>query len=141
MTPAAVVWHESLPLTRNGKVDRGKLTALVPETAASPGTKGGPGGAGATGGLGAAGGPAARTGEATATERELIEVWASVLHVPPESIGPDSNFLDLGGDSLAAARVFTRVRKQFGVSITLDRLFDMRTVATMAAVIEAGQAA
>ncbi len=130
MTPSAVVWHESLPLTRNGKVDRGKLIALVPETAAA-GTGGGPAGPGA----------AARTGEATATERDLIEVWASVLHVPPESIGPDSNFLDLGGDSLAAARVFTRVRKQFGVSITLDRLFDMRTVATMAAVIEAGQAA
>jgi amino acid adenylation domain-containing protein len=127
MTPSAVVWHDSLPLTPNGKVDRGKLTAMTPSTAA--------GGTGAAGPAGPAPG-----GEATGTERGLIEVWASVLHVPAASIGPDSNFLELGGDSLAAARVFTRVRKQFGVSITLDRLFDVRTVRSMAAVIEAGQA-
>jgi acyl carrier protein len=42
---------------------------------------------------------------------------------------------------MAAARVFTRLRKQFGVSITLDRLYDVRTVQAMAAYIEAGRAA
>jgi amino acid adenylation domain-containing protein len=122
MTPSAVVWHESLPLTRNGKVDRGKLTAMTPVSPAITAA-------------------AARTGETTDLERELIEVWASVLRVPPEPIGPDSSFFELGGDSLAAARVFTRVRKQFGVSITLDRLYDVRTVQAMAACIEAGRAA
>jgi acyl carrier protein len=82
-----------------------------------------------------------RTGEATELERGLIDVWASVLRMPPAAIGPDSNFFDLGGDSMAAARVFTRLRKQFGVSITLDRLYDVRTVQAMAAYIEAGRAA
>jgi acyl carrier protein len=37
--------------------------------------------------------------------------------------------------------VFTRLRKQFGVSITLDRLHEVRTVAAMAACVEAGRAA
>jgi acyl carrier protein len=121
MTPAAVVWHESLPLTRNGKVDRGKLTAM------------------ATSADGPAAG-AARTGPPTATEREVIELWAGILRKPPELIGPGSNFFDLGGDSLAAARVFTGIRKRFGVSITLDRLYDVRTVQAMAERIDAGRA-
>ena len=61
--------------------------------------------------------------------------WAAVLHVPPASLEPGSDFFDLGGDSLAAARIFTGLRKQYGVSITLDRLYDVRTVAAMAAYI------
>jgi amino acid adenylation domain-containing protein len=122
MTPAAVVWHESVPLTRNGKVDRAKLTAIT--TAVATG----------------AAGAAERTGEPTATEREVIELWAGILRKPAEIIGPDSNFFDLGGDSLAAARIFTGIRKRFGVSITLDRLYDVRTVQAMAERIDAGRA-
>ncbi len=124
MTPSAVIWHESLPLTPNGKVDRGKLTAMTPSTEQA-----------------AAGAGTARTGPATGLQREVIEVWASVLRVPSASIGPESNFFDLGGDSLAAARIFTGVRKRFGVGITLDRLYDVATAGAMAACIEAGRAA
>jgi pyochelin synthetase len=124
MTPAEVVWHDSLPLTANGKVDRGKLTLLSgPErhpTAVR--AEAGPGGGDVT----------------TDLERELMGVWASVLRVPADAIGHDSNFYDLGGDSLAAARIFTGIRKQFGVSITLDRLYEVQTVRAMAACIESG---
>jgi len=123
MTPSAVSWHESLPLTRNGKVDRGKLTAMAPSTAEA-----------------AAGAGTARTAAASDLERGVIELWASVLRVPSASIGPETNFFDLGGDSLAAARIFTGVRKRFGVSITLDRLYDVATAGAMAACIEAGRA-
>ena len=113
-----MVWHDSLPLTRNGKVDRGKLTAIA-----------------AGDGPGRAGGSAARR-RATASR-----AWSGrspacgprCCGVPPTRIGPDTSFYDLGGDSLAAARIFTEVRKQFGVSITLDRLYEVRTVAAMAA--------
>ncbi|HXP21346.1 MAG TPA: AMP-binding protein [Streptosporangiaceae bacterium] len=128
MTPSAVVWHESLPLTRNGKVDRGRLTAIAssaPDSTARTGTAH-PG--------------TAHPGTGSQLERELIELWASVLRVPPESVETGSNLHDLGGDSLAAARIFTGVRKRFGVSITLDRLYDVRTVPAMAAFIEAGRA-
>ncbi len=124
MTPSTVVWHESLPLTKNGKVDRGKLTALTPRT-----------GAEAPDALAA---PVAHTGETTDLEWGLIELWASVLRIPPTSIDPGSNFFDLGGDSLAAARIFTGVRKRFGVGITLDELYDVQTVQSMARCIAAG---
>ncbi len=115
MTPASVTWHDSLPLTRNGKVDRGKLAALAPP---APGP--------------------ARNGDTTLIERELITLWAPVLKVPAETIGPDSDFYDLGGDSLAGARILTGVRKRFGVSVTLDRLYELRVLRVMAQAVRAG---
>jgi amino acid adenylation domain-containing protein len=125
MTPSSVFWHDHLPLTRNGKVDRGKLTGLTPaaERAGQPPPV-----------LG-------RPGEHSELESRLIELWASVLRVPASSIAADSDFYDLGGDSLAGARIFTGIRKRFGVSITLDRLYDLRHPYAMAAALaEAGAA-
>ncbi|HET9894395.1 MAG TPA: amino acid adenylation domain-containing protein [Streptosporangiaceae bacterium] len=117
MTPSSVIWHDSLPLTRNGKVDRGKLAGLVP---AAPGQAG--------------------TANPTEIENHLITLWSSVLKVPAETVGPDSDFYDLGGDSLAGARIFTGVRKQFGVSMTLDRLHELRLLRVMARSIQASPA-
>jgi amino acid adenylation domain-containing protein len=116
MTPSAVVWHEALPLTRNGKVDRVALAATVPDepvTAPAPG-------ADATG----------------ADERELAAIWAKVLRLP--EVRPDANFYDLGGDSLSAARILTEVRKRYAVTIPLDQLYSVATVRSMAARVAAG---
>ncbi|HWF79286.1 MAG TPA: amino acid adenylation domain-containing protein [Streptosporangiaceae bacterium] len=110
MTPSSVVWHDCLPLTRNGKVDRAKLIAVAPASAPSR----------------------IRSGEHPEIEAKLIELWASVLRLPTASIEPDSDFYELGGDSLAGARVFTGIRKQFGTTITLDRLYELRQLHVMA---------
>lgn len=115
MIPSVIVWHDSLPLTRNGKVDRAALAAVAP--AADPG-------------------PGVITQD-RGLSRELARMWAAVLRVPETDIGPDTDFYDLGGDSLAAARVFTAVRKRFGTGITLDQLHLVRTVAAMATFITA----
>jgi len=125
MTPAAVIWHDALPLTPNGKVDRAALTELP-----SPGGRAG----------GAAATTADRGAEATDLERRVCALWASVLRLPVTSIARDQDFYDLGGDSLAAARILAAVRKQFGVGITLDRLHLVQTVQTMAAYVAAGAA-
>jgi amino acid adenylation domain-containing protein len=110
MIPSAISWHENLPLTRNGKVDRAALAAMTPPAAAA-----------AT--------PAAQT---SGLQRELAEIWAAVLGLPAAGIGADADFYQLGGDSLAAARIFTRVRKQLGVGITLDQLHQVRTIRALA---------
>jgi acyl carrier protein len=116
MTPSSLVWHESLPLTRNGKVDRAALLAAAPSTVSHDGD-------------------GARAN--TELEQELAGMWASVLRVPEGSIPPDLDFYELGGESLAAARILTKVRKRFGVGITLERMHEMRTVRAMAAHVEA----
>jgi amino acid adenylation domain-containing protein len=120
MMPSAVVWHDSLPLTRNGKVDRAVLATVKPQVAV--------------------GTTAAPTEETAGLQRKLAELWASVLRVPAAGIGPAADFYDLGGDSLAAARIFTMVRKQFAVGITLDQLYQVRTVEAMAAFVAASGA-
>jgi acyl carrier protein len=121
MVPAAVHWHDSLPLTGNGKVDRSRLTA--------------------------AGAPAARVNPAASgavpdpgLERDVAALWARVLKL--SDVDATSNLYDLGGDSLAAARILTDVRRQFGISIRLDQLPEVETVRAMAAhigVARAGQ--
>ncbi len=126
MTPSSVFWHDHLPLTRNGKVDRGRLTGLTPVIERA--------GQEPLPGRGA-------VGEHSELESRLVELWASVLRLPAASIAADADFYDLGGDSLAGARIFAGIRKQFGVSITLDRLYDLRHPYAMAATIaEAGAA-
>jgi acyl carrier protein len=84
--------------------------------------------------------PAPRA-ETAGLQRQLAELWAPVLGLPAASIGPGADFYELGGDSLAAARVFTRVRKQLGVGITLDQLHQVRTIEAMAEFVAAAEAA
>jgi amino acid adenylation domain-containing protein len=114
MLPSVLVWHAELPLTRNRKVDRAALAALPAVQATR--TASGPG---------------------SGTEREVTEIWAGILKLAETEIDPDRPFHELGGDSLAAARVLTRVRKRFGVGITLDEFYEVETVRSMAAHLEA----
>jgi acyl carrier protein len=60
--------------------------------------------------------------------------------VAESEIGPGGDFYDLGGESLAAARILTGVRKRFGVGVGLERLHEMLTVRAMAAVVDSAVA-
>jgi amino acid adenylation domain-containing protein/FkbM family methyltransferase len=64
----------------------------------------------------------------------LAEVWSELLGVAPR---PDDDFFLLGGHSLVATRLITRVRDLFGVEMRLRTLFQTRTVQGMARWIEA----
>jgi pyochelin synthetase len=120
MVPSAVVWHDSLPLTANGKVDRALLAA---DDAGAPGPADEPAGPGA-----AASGDAA---PAEGLERELAALWASVLKVPEvDALTP---LTEIGADSLASARILAGVRKLFKVTIPLSELVRVNTVRAMAA--------
>jgi acyl carrier protein len=116
MVPSVVVWHDSLPLTANGKVDRSRLAADdVPEAETAPSGDAVPG---------------------EGIERELAELWASVLKLPEvDALTP---LTDVGADSLAAARILAGVRKRYKVTIPLSELVRVNTVRAMAARI--GQA-
>ncbi|MFB7629874.1 amino acid adenylation domain-containing protein [Streptomyces sp. NPDC056149] len=111
LVPSVVVWHERLPLTANGKVDRGQL-------AAGEALRGEPVASG-------------DTALAEGVERELAELWAGVLKLPEvDALTP---LTELGADSLAAARILAGVRKRFKVTIPLSELVRLNTVRAMAA--------
>ncbi|NJN81176.1 MAG: hypothetical protein HC802_02065 [Caldilineaceae bacterium] len=63
----------------------------------------------------------------------MAQIWSEVLGV--KTVGIHDGFLDLGGDSLLASQVVTRVIAKMSVALPLVRLFAAPTVADMAAEI------
>jgi acyl carrier protein len=54
----------------------------------------------------------------TATEQLVLRIWSEVLNT--DAIGVHDDFLELGGDSLAAMRCINAIRAALGVDLTLD---------------------
>ncbi len=69
----------------------------------------------------------------TRIEEQLVELWTEVLRV--DVIGVQDNFLDIGGDSILASRLISRIRDDFGMDIPIIDFFDKGTPAEMASMI------
>ena len=131
MVPMTYVWRDSLPLTRNGKVDR---TRLATESAPGPALSGLTSAASEASGARREDDAERAPGPARAERAQLDTVaalWAAVLGRP--DVAADARFADLGGDSIAAARIVTSVRREFGVVIPLHKLPQVDTVRRMVA--------
>ena len=104
MIPSAFVILESLPLTPNGKIDRQTLPApkLQMQTYVAP---------------------------RTAAEEIVAEIWREVLNL--ERVGIGNNFFDLGGHSLRATQVISRLQQAFQIELPLRSLFTAPTVESM----------
>jgi amino acid adenylation domain-containing protein len=113
MVPPNVVTLHALPLTPDDKVDRRALPAPA-RLSLETGTDFGP--------------------PQTLTEEVVAEIWTSVLNVDQVSIHDD--FFALGGHSLVATRILSRLRETIEVEIPLRDFFDNPTVAQLAAIIE-----
>ncbi|MEO8693215.1 MAG: SDR family NAD(P)-dependent oxidoreductase [Acidimicrobiales bacterium] len=72
---------------------------------------------------------------ATAIERELATIWRDLLGV--ERVGRDDDFFELGGQSLIAVRLFTRMKKKYAIDLPLATLFEAPTIAQCAAIVAA----
>ncbi|WP_217225418.1 non-ribosomal peptide synthetase, partial [Streptomyces anulatus] len=108
MTPSAFVHLAAFPLTPNGKIDRKALPVpdVRPESAG------------------------AYIAPRTDIENELALIWAGLLGV--SRVGVEDDFFELGGHSLLAAQVDARVRKLFGVRVSVRAVFEYPTVAGLA---------
>ena len=67
-------------------------------------------------------------------EKALAEIWAEVLHL--ERVGAHDNFFYLGGDSILATLVVSRVRRDLQLELALVSFFEKPTVAEMALSLE-----
>jgi acyl carrier protein len=106
MVPAAVTVVPRLPLTPHGKLDRAALP--------SPRF-----GAGRTG-----------RGPGSAREEKLCRLFAEVLGLP--DVDPEDGFFDLGGHSLMATRLVSRIRAEFDVEVPIQAVFEAPTVELLA---------
>ncbi|MFF9607554.1 MupA/Atu3671 family FMN-dependent luciferase-like monooxygenase [Streptomyces sp. NPDC014684] len=89
-------------------------------------------------GRGSSDGPV-RSGESADLLSRLSEIWFEVLGVPVES--PESNFFDLGGHSLSAVKMLSRVRKAFEAEVNLADFFRTPTAAGLLGLVASGGAA
>jgi natural product biosynthesis luciferase-like monooxygenase protein len=112
MIPAEFVGMESFPLTPNQKVDRAGLPS--PSRVRSPRRPARPEGESGTPGL----------------EGVIAGIWQEVLGVP--EVGLDQNFFEIGGHSLLAVRVHSRLSRDLDGSVTLIDLFRFPTVRGLA---------
>jgi acyl carrier protein len=77
----------------------------------------------------------ASTSPRSDTERWICGIWTAVLGVPVRSV--DADFFKLGGSSLHAVQVLVRIESMLGIQPELASLFENRTVAALAALVEA----
>ncbi|WP_298731700.1 phosphopantetheine-binding protein, partial [uncultured Chitinophaga sp.] len=103
MLPAHYIQLDALPLTANGKIDKRRLPApggnLFNETYIAP---------------------------TNDTEQQLVNIWQEVLG--KDKIGIKDNFFDLGGHSLTAIRILSRIRNEFKVELRMDTVFSNATI-------------
>lgn len=64
-----------------------------------------------------------------AINRSVEQIWSEALGVPPGA--GEQTFLDLGGQSISAVLIATRLKDELGVDIEVDDLFDDPTLASL----------
>jgi amino acid adenylation domain-containing protein len=71
------------------------------------------------------------------TERAIAAIWGEVLGMAPERIAADADFFALGGHSLRATQVLSRIRARLGVALPIRAFFTTPTVAALASAVDA----
>jgi thioesterase domain-containing protein/acyl carrier protein len=119
MIPSTFVRLDTLPLTPSGKIDRAALPEPLIEPESPP-----------------------ETADATVALRSpvedlLCELFAEILERGPVSV--HDSFFELGGDSLLAIRLGSRVHSVLGVKAPLRTLFEAPTAAQLCATLMGAQ--
>lgn len=73
-------------------------------------------------------------GEFSETEKRLAEIWKKVLG---EKVYKNSNYFQLGGDSLLATQLSAEIRGNFGIDFSIELVFEKQTLSEMATYIDA----
>lgn len=112
MVPYIFVMPDAKPLTANGKFDQKALPAP---------------------GISRGGGSVSIARPLAPIEEALSAIWREVLHL--DCVGVEDSFFDLGGESLQAVQVISRIRGALGVELSIRQFFEAPTIAGLAAVV------
>jgi amino acid adenylation domain-containing protein len=113
MVPAQLLLVDTIPLNANGKVDREQLRGLAPVEPPSDTS-------------------AAAAGD---IEREVWRAWQAVL--PAQVDGPDDDFFDRGGQSLAAMQIAADLGDRFGIPLSIVDVLKNPTIRQQAGHVRA----
>ena len=112
LLPSQFIHLDSLPLNTNGKVDFQKLSLMEIDNRS--------------------GGKYVQA--ETVLQSELVEIWEEILN--QNEIGIDDDFFELGGHSLKATTFISEARKRMGLSLTINEIFEYRTIRSLGKFIE-----
>ncbi|TWB37257.1 non-ribosomal peptide synthetase [Nitrospirillum pindoramense] len=118
MVPARFLLVEALPLQTTGKLDKRRLNRLADEAASDGGTP---------------------DTAPSSLEPMVAGVWREILGLA--AVAPEDDFFALGGHSLAAMRIMSRLSREVGRRLPLSLLFEGPTVRALAAAIDARRSA
>ncbi len=119
MVPSRCVWLEQLPLTRNGKVDRKRLTQYQLTPAGQPAQT------------------AAPTDCQTVTA-QLVDLCRQLF--PDEDIDENLNYYVIGGDSIQAIKLLSLIKRTFDVTLSAYDILEAPFLQEWAALIQQKQA-
>ncbi|HWM88912.1 MAG TPA: amino acid adenylation domain-containing protein, partial [Kofleriaceae bacterium] len=112
MMPAAIVLLERMPLTPTGKLDRAALPPPPPRVGR-------------------------RQAPHTSIQEALAAIWSGLLGIDQVSLEDD--FFALGGHSLRATQLVSRVHSTLGVELPVRAVFEAPTLGALAERVEAAQ--
>lgn len=101
MVPSMFQRLEEMPLNTNGKIERKALPEPVymdPVNFIAPSSK---------------------------QQVELIKIWADILNLEVKEIGVNTNFFDMGGNSLKMIRMVSEINQHFNIEIPVTKLFEL----------------
>jgi acyl carrier protein len=106
MHPAGYKWLTSFPITANGKIDKSSLLQMEIDSLSS------------------------YVAPCTPMEQRLVSIWEEVIGTD-QKIGVEDNFFQLGGHSLMATQVITRVNELYRCHLSLRVLFESPTISEL----------
>ncbi|MDW9382509.1 non-ribosomal peptide synthetase [Chryseobacterium sp. JV558] len=107
MLPSRYIVVEEFPLNANGKTDKKALLSLDVNTTVSN---------------------EAHISPRNETETELAKMWAEILSLDADSISVKDDFFALGGHSLKAVQLISRIRENLNTNISLEDVFEKRDI-------------
>jgi len=72
----------------------------------------------------------------SATEEVIRDIFVHILSCSSDEISPQSDFFEMGGDSLSAGRFLSTLRRRMAVSLPVDKFFNASRVCDVASAID-----